>query len=45
MRGGMAYGVTYEFGFQAVENKIHVHHLQATILHPVGIGHQQQTFH
>lgn len=45
MRGGMAYGVTDEFGFQTVENKIHVLHLHSTILHPVGIGHLQQTFH
>jgi len=45
VQGGMAYGATDEFGFQAVKNKVHVHDLQATILHLLGIGHQQLTFH
>lgn len=45
VRGGMTYGETDEFGFQAVENKLHVHDLHATILHLLGIDHQRLTFH
>jgi len=33
IKGGMTYGATDEFGFAAVENKVHVHDLHATILH------------
>ncbi|MDA8697339.1 DUF1501 domain-containing protein [Rhodopirellula sp.] len=44
VRGGMAYGKTDEFGFKAVENKVHVHDLHATILHLLGLDHQRLTF-
>jgi uncharacterized protein (DUF1501 family) len=43
-RGGMAYGSTDEFGFAAVENKVHVHDLHATILHLMGIDHERLTY-
>lgn len=43
-RGGMAYGQTDEFGFKAVHDKMHVHDLHATILHLLGIDHEQLTF-
>jgi hypothetical protein len=33
-----------EFGYAAVENKVHVHDLHATILHLLGIDHERQTF-
>ena len=44
VKGGMAYGSTDEFGFAAVENKVHVHDLHATILHLMGIDHEKLTF-
>ncbi len=40
----MMYGATDEFGMQAVENRVHVHDLHATILHLLGIDHQRLTF-
>jgi hypothetical protein len=45
VRGGTTYGSTDEFGFAAVENKVHVHDLHATILHLMGIHHEKLTFH
>jgi len=45
VRGGMTYGETDEFGFRAVENKVHVHDLHATILHLLGLDHERLTFH
>lgn len=45
VRGGMTYGETDEFGFRAVENKVHVHDLHATILHLLGLDHRKLTFH
>lgn len=44
VRGGMTYGSTDEFGFAAVENKVHVHDLHATILHLLGLDHEKLTF-
>lgn len=44
VRGGMTYGATDEFGFAAVENKVHVHDLHATILHLLGLDHEKLTF-
>ena len=44
VKGGMAYGATDEFGFAAVENRMHVHDLHATILHLMGIDHEQLTY-
>ncbi len=41
---GTVYGATDEFGYFAVENKVHVHDLHATILHMLGIDHKQLTF-
>ena len=40
----MAYGSTDDFGFAAVEKKIHVHDLHATILHLMGLNHEKLTF-
>lgn len=45
VRGGMTHGETDEFGFRAVENKVHVHDLHATVLHLLGLDHQRLTFH
>jgi hypothetical protein len=44
VKGGMTYGATDEFGFTAVENKLHVHDLHATILHLMGIDHTKLTY-
>jgi hypothetical protein len=44
VKGGLAYGATDEFGWYAVENKVHVHDLHATILHLMGIDHERLTF-
>jgi hypothetical protein len=44
VRGGLAYGATDEFGFRAVEGRIHVHDLHATVLHLMGLDHERLTF-
>lgn len=44
VRGGMAHGATDPFGLRAVENKVHVHDLHATILHLLGLDHEALTF-
>ncbi len=44
VRGGQAYGATDEFGFQAVENRVHVHDLHATMLHLLGFDHTKLTY-
>ena len=44
VKGGTVYGATDEFGFKAVENKVHVHDLHATILHLLGFDHEKFTY-
>ena len=44
VKGGMSYGETDEFGFQAVVNKTHVHDIHATILHLMGIDHEDLSY-
>lgn len=44
VKRGLVYGATDEFGFQAVENKVHVHDLQATMLHLLGFDHEKLTY-
>jgi hypothetical protein len=44
VRGGMAYGATDEFGYYAIEDKMHIHDLHATILHLLGMDHERLTF-
>jgi Protein of unknown function (DUF1501) len=41
---GHAHGATDEFGFAAVENKVHMHDLHATILHQLGLDHEKLTY-
>ena len=43
-KAGHIHGSTDEFGFAAVENKVHVHDLHATILHLMGIDHEKLTY-
>ena len=44
VRGGIQYGATDEFGFEAVEDKAHVHDIHATVLHLMGLDHEQLTY-
>jgi hypothetical protein len=44
VRPGLIYGKTDEFGFAVAENPVHVHDLQATVLHLLGLDHEQLTF-
>ncbi len=44
MKGGLTYGQSDELGFSATENPVHVHDLQATILHALGFDHTQLTY-
>lgn len=44
VRGGMRYGATDEHGYQAVENKTHIHDLHATMLHLMGLDHTRLTY-
>jgi hypothetical protein len=43
-QGGLTYGKTDEHGFEAVENKVHLHDLHATILHLLGLDHERLTY-
>ena len=44
VRGGYVHGATDDFGFRAVEKRVHVHDLQATILHLLGFDHEKLTY-
>ena len=44
IKRGFSYGETDELGFGIVENKVHVHDLQATIMHQLGFDHERLTF-
>lgn len=44
VKGGMAYGETDEFGFEAVVDRVHLHDLHATILHLMGLDHELLTY-
>jgi len=44
VRGGLMYGATDEFGMNAVENRVHIHDLHATILHLLGLNHERLTY-
>ena len=44
VKGGMAYGETDDFGFEAVVNKAHLTDLHATILHLIGFDHELLTY-
>jgi hypothetical protein len=45
VRGGLTYGATDELGMHAVENRVHVHDLHATLLYLLGIDHERLTYH
>ncbi|MDX2035310.1 MAG: DUF1501 domain-containing protein [Isosphaeraceae bacterium] len=44
VKGGIAFGATDEFGFKAIEDRLHVHDLHATILHLMGLDHERLTY-
>ena len=44
VRGGMTYGATDEMGMSAVENKLDIHDIHATILHLLGMDHRRLTY-
>lgn len=45
IRPGITYGATDELGFHVAEDPVHVHDIQATILHCLGFDHERLTFH
>jgi Protein of unknown function (DUF1501) len=44
VKGSFVHGATDELGMQAVENRMHVHDLHATILHLMGLDHERLTY-
>ena len=44
IKPGITYGATDDLGFNVVENPVHVHHLNATILHLLGFDHTRLTY-
>ncbi len=44
IRGGMTYGMTDEMGMSAIENRLDIHDIHATILHQLGLDHERLTF-
>ena len=44
VKAGMSYGATDDFGYNIAESPVHVHDLQATILHQLGIDHERLTY-
>ena len=41
VKNGLVHGETDDYGYYAVEDKVHVHDLHATILHLLGLDHEQ----
>ena len=44
IRGGTIYGATDEWGYKAVQDKVEIHDLHATMLHLLGLDHERSTF-
>ncbi|MBK8506681.1 MAG: DUF1501 domain-containing protein [Saprospiraceae bacterium] len=44
VRPGLNYGITDDFGYNVVQDPVHVHDFQATLLHLLGVDHEQLTF-
>jgi hypothetical protein len=44
VKGGLTHGKTDDYGFHAIENKVHVHDLHATILYLLGLDHEKLTY-
>jgi arylsulfatase A-like enzyme len=44
VKGGVTYGETDDFGYNVASDPVHIHDLNATILHCLGIDHSELTF-
>ncbi len=44
VKGGFRYGATDDYGYYAVDNKVHIHDLHATMLHILGLDHERLTY-
>ena len=44
IKGGQVYGETDDFSYNVVDKPVHIHDLNATILHALGINHEQLTY-
>jgi hypothetical protein len=44
VKAGFKYGATDDYGYYAVENKVHIHDIHATILHLLGLDHEKLTY-
>ena len=44
VKPGMIYGTTDEFGYHAVEQRMHIHDFHATVLHLMGLDHEKLTY-
>ena len=44
MKAGSAYGQSCEFGYNVAEDGVHIHDLQATMMHLLGIDHELLTY-
>ncbi|MBY0514166.1 MAG: DUF1501 domain-containing protein [Gemmataceae bacterium] len=44
VKGGITYGKTDDYGFEAVEDRVHVHDWHATVLHLLGLDHERLTY-
>jgi len=44
VKRGHAHGATDEYGYYAVQDKVHMHDLHATILHQLGLNHEKLTY-
>ena len=44
VKGGYSHGATDQFGLTAIEDRMHIHDLHATILHLMGLDHERLTF-
>lgn len=44
VKGGFRYGATDDYGYYAVQDKVHIHDMHATILHLLGLDHERLTY-
>jgi hypothetical protein len=44
VKGGMNYGMTDDYGYEAVFNKMHIHDWHATVMHLMGLDHERLTY-
>ena len=44
IKKGISYGETDEFGYNIVKDPVHIHDFHATLMHLMGVDHEQLTF-